>query len=311
MSINPRPLIVESNRRVIGAFEAIYKETVNELGKTLSYKYNPEFSVVSLYLIYKYLDSQFGKLDEELESVVDKQLEVLYYLGYGLCLMAFYDTIGRSYTVKSILAEVPRIPNRDILVNIRKTTMTDLLQVTKNTNYAVKQMVRRTFDKHMTVRNMLKTDRKDLANMLIKDITGKKLKQDIKDSMIAIVDKAGRRWKVEHYVSVVTKTKAQEVVVKGIKRYVDTHDGKGDLARIPFNPLTDDPCLNYQGLIISMTGATAGFRTYDELKATRQIFHPQCRHTPIPYYDIDSFSAEELEKHKKMEKRAEKDLQGL
>lgn len=308
MSINPRPLIIRSNARVIRVFQNAYNDLYKKLSNALSYKSNPEFTVISLYLVNKFVEDRIQELDTDLEGTITEENETLYYIGYGLCLMALYDSIGKKYTTASILREVSETVSRDSVLKLRNVTMKDLLSVTRNTEYALKRLIRDTMSKHLTVKAMRNSGREDLAQQLIKELQGQALKKGIRAEMIAIVDKAGRRWKLDNYVRMVTRTKAQEVVVSGIKDYVVEHDGHGDLARIPFNPLTNDPCLPFQGLIISMTGATHGYRTYDDLRATGHIFHPNCRHTPIPYWSLDDIPEERLKKHKKQEKAVNKAL---
>lgn len=303
MSINARPLIVESNLRVVRAFEKTYTEIANNLSKSLSYNHNPEFTLISIYLIYKYLDRKFEELRADIQTIVNDETDYLYYLGYGLGLMSFYDSIGTSYTVSSILAEVPSMVDREILVQIKNVTMIDLLQVTRNTELSIKQFIRDTMTKHLNIRNLQNMGREDLYKKLVSELTGKKLQQAVKDNMIAIVDKAGRRWKVDNYVEMVARTKAQEIVTDGMKQYVENNNGHGDLARIPVNPTTVDACLDFEGLIISMTGATKGYRTYDELKATNLIFHPHCRHTPIPYYGFNDIPDDVLKEHSKISRK--------
>lgn len=306
MSIDVRPLIDQSNLRVIRVFEKAYSDIEKNLSKSLSYKYNPEFNVISLYLIYRFLDRKFEELNNNIQSTISEESDYLYYLGFGLGLMSLYDSIGGNYTAKSIVAEASDMVDRQVTLRIKNATMRDLLQVTRNTEYAVRNLVQATMAKHLNVKNMQNMGRDDLAKQLVKELQGQALKKGIREEMIAIVDKAGRRWKVDNYIKMVARTKAQEVVVTGMKDYVKMNNGNGDLARIPFNPLTNDPCLNFQGLIISMTGATAGYRTYDELKATRLIFHPNCRHTPVPYYSFGDIPAERLKKHEEMVKKSDK-----
>ncbi|MFT8313255.1 MAG: phage minor capsid protein [Clostridium sp.] len=305
MSINVRPLIVESNLRVIKAFEKTYTEIANNLSKSLSYNHNPEFTVITIYLIYKYLDHKFEELRADIQNTVNDETDYLYYLGYGIGLMSFYDSTGTSYTVKSVLKEVPSLVDRETLVQIKNVTMADLLQVTRNTELSIKQFIRDTMTKHLNIRNLQNMGREDLYKKLISDLNGTKLQQAVKDNMIAIVDKAGRRWKVDNYVEMVARTKAQEIVTDGMKEYVNNNDGHGDLARIPVNPATVDACLDFEGLIISMTGATEGYKTYAELKRTNLIFHPSCRHTPIPYHSYNDIPADVLNRHEKVSKGLE------
>jgi hypothetical protein len=239
-------------------------------------------------MIYKAVDNILNDLRDDIELTVSEEIEYAYYLGYAFGLMAEYDSVGIIYTYDTIIVEVKEMVNTEVLFKIKRATVNDLLQVTRNTDFMVKKLVQETMGKHLTARNLLKTGRQDLVGLVLKDLRGKGLEDSISNNMIAIVDKAGRRWKVNTYVDMVVQTKAHQVYVQGIKDFSSSHGGKGDLARIPHNPLTKDACLKHEGKIISMTGATAGYETYDYLQSTGDIFHPRCRHAPIPYWDEDS-----------------------
>ena len=281
---NPRALLEKSSLRVQKAFDTTYSRIYRKLSIALDFSHNPMFLAISIYSLYKYLDSEFGSLNAELEDKVSEEIEQAYLLGFAVGLMAYYNSIKVSFTFESVMAEASLGVDKAILIKLKKVAMKDLLQVTKNTDYMTKKLIQDVMTKHLTINHMKNMAREDLANAIIKDLSGKKLKGDIQKNMVAIVDKAGRRWNVDSYVDMVTRTKAQEVYVQGMKNFADKNGGNGDLAVIPYNPLTVDACKEFEGMIISMTGATEGYPTYDELRSTGMIFHPRCRHTPQPYW---------------------------
>lgn len=43
-----------------------------------------------------------------------------------------------------------------------------------------------------------------------------------------------------------------------------------------------DPCREWEGEILSITGETPGYRTVAECRSSGHIFHPNCRHFTIP-----------------------------
>lgn len=301
MDIQPKPLLEQASIRMQKVIMQEYKEITKKLQTVLDYNKNPEFSVTSLYLIYRFVEREIDKLDKNIRNKVSDEIEFAYYLGFAMCLMSYYDSAGVSYTFESIMQEIPVMIDKTVLIDVKDTTMRDLLQVTQNTEYAVKRFIQDTMTKHLNVKNMRNMGRQDLAYMLVKELEGKALKESIEKNMIAIVDKAGRRWQVDTYVDMVVQTKAHQIYVQGLQDFAVKNDGNGDLARIPHNPLTVDACKNYEGLIISMTGATEGFRTYAELKATGNIFHPRCRHQPIPYWNLNQVPDSVMEKHSKID----------
>lgn len=300
MKPNPRALLEQSSLRVQKTFDKSYSTIYRKLSVSLDFKSNPMFLAISVYSLYKYLDSEFRSLDADIQNDVSKEIEQAYFLGFAMGLMAYYDSMKISYTFKSVMVEVPALVDKAILIKLKKVAMKDLLQVTKNTDYMTKKLIQQTMTKHLTIQHMRNIDRKDLANAIIKDLTGKKLQGDIQKNMVAIVDKAGRRWNVDSYVDMVTRTKVQEIYVKGMQNFADKNSGHGDLAVIPHSPLTVDACLEYEGMIISMTGATEGYPTYEELRSTGNIFHPRCRHTPQPYWSERDIPEDIMTKHQEV-----------
>lgn len=294
---NPRAVLKQSSIRMQKTINSKYSDIHTELRKNLDYETNPMFSVISLAVMYQYVESVLNDLTGELNSSVSDEIETAYILGTMLGLSSRYEAFSLPYTVSTLQIEATQEINFSKLIDVKNVTMQDLLQMTRNTEYSVKRLIRDTMTKHLNVQNMLNSGRQDLANILIQELTGKQLNQTITENMIAIVDKGGRQWKVSDYVDMVTRTKAQQVYIEGLQDFANENGGNGDLARIPVNPTTNDPCLYYEGMIISMTGATAGYRTYDELRATGHIFHPRCRHTPKPYWTVNDIPDPVLREH--------------
>ncbi len=56
-----------------------------------------------------------------------------------------------------------------------------------------------------------------------------------------------------------------------------------DLVRIVTNG-AKDACRNWEGRILSLTGATPGFPTLSDAKASGEVFHPRCRHRFVAYH---------------------------
>lgn len=294
-----RAVLEEASVKMQRVFTKRYVQIRRELNRSLNYSNNPDFALISLYFLYKFISSVIADLNHDIENQISDQLEFAYYLGFALGLMSYYDSMGISYTFKAVMLEVSTMVEKSVLIEMKKVTMNDLLQVTRNTEFVVKKYIQDTLNKHLTIKNMQNMGRTDLSSLLINELTGKQLKNAIEDNMIAIVDKAGRRWKVESYVDMVVQTKAHQVYVQGLQDFAKKNGG-GDLARIPFSPTTTDACLKFEGMIISMTGASAGYRTYAELKATNLIFHPRCRHHPKPYWNEAQIPKDDKKTHDKV-----------
>ena len=114
------------------------------------------------------------------------------------------------------------------------------------------------------------------------------MQKDLRDRMLVrnpnwrFIDKGGRRWQPRNYFNMLSRTTVAEV---SRASYADTAAEAGvDLMRIAGGPPTavgtlkhPDPCWKWYDKVISMTGATPGYPTYDEAKAAG-VWHPNCIH---------------------------------
>lgn len=180
---------------------------------------------------------------------------------------------------------------------------TDLLKATKNTEKSVKAIVRQSFAKVMAEETLRSQKRSVIAKKVRKEITKRALKNKL-DGNVAIIDKAGRRWGLTRYVNMAVRTKANNVYFDGIRQ--EAKERGMDLAIINTHPLTTDACKSYQGMIISLSGETKGYKSYDELKASKEIFHPMCRHFARPIPSIDFVPKAVLDSHNRQMKRLNK-----
>ena len=103
------------------------------------------------------------------------------------------------------------------------------------------------------------------------DIEAEALKLEPK---LQFIDRAGRRWDSKSYFDLVTRSTINNAVRES---YTTAMIENGhDLVAI-YSLQAVDRCLPHHGQIISLSGATEGYPTYDELKASGDIFHPRCR----------------------------------
>jgi hypothetical protein len=288
-SPNAKNLLAVASINMQNVFASTFKKIYDKLTDSLDYTKNPEFSNESMSLLYKFVEGEIKTLGVNIKDRTPDQIIYCYYVAYTMQLIAYYKSANIPYTYDSVMKQVPTLVDKKITTKISDVTVQDLLQIINNTEYTTKKLIQDTLSKHMSITNMKNTGRTDLADIMAQNLQGKKLQQTIYSNMTAIVDKANRRWNVDTYVDVVVQTKANTAYVSGLQDFASEHDGSGDLALIPYNKSTIDACLDYEGETISMTGATDGYRTYDELFDTFEIFHPHCHHHPIPISDPNNY----------------------
>lgn len=162
--------------------------------------------------------------------------------------------------------------NREFVASAVADTQADLLAVTDNVDRRVKQAIRQ-----VTADSMR-------AN-LTRGINGNRtLNADILAHMkktlgsaidTGIVDSAGRRWRPEVYVEMVTRTKmAQAQRESSINEAV----GRGAYYGVISRHNAIDKCRGYEGIIVKLTSDAPGDYRYIGDLPRNEIFHPNCKH---------------------------------
>lgn len=187
------------------------------------------------------------------------------------------------------------ISNPKVAALIRDT-YGDILLATDNTKRSIKKVVRE------TVRDVLQyhslTDQKYSvqAKEIKKRLTKKGLSEKIvKEGFVGITDKAGRKWDIGTYSDMVTKTKVNQAYIEGV-RYEAEQTGI-DLAVISSHG-AKDACANWEGVVVSLNGLTPGYPVLDDVRATNEIFHPNCQHSVFAVRNIDGLHPDDVAKHK-------------
>ena len=104
-----------------------------------------------------------------------------------------------------------------------------------------------------------------------KEIKGQLLEQ----GMAALVDRGGHSWSLDRYAEMLYRTKAVEARNRGIANRL-VENGY-DLVQVSSNGDACDACAEWEGKILSSTGATKGYPTVMEAEAAG-LFHPNCKH---------------------------------
>jgi len=162
-------------------------------------------------------------------------------------------------------------------------TYQDLLVATKHTEQAVKDVVREVTADTMRVKGAQQLGRKTMVRGIKKGLTLRGLSRRVKeDGWVGITDAAGRRWNLNTYSDMVVRTKLQQAYVEGVR--FESNKRGVDLGIITSHGATD-ACAAHEGAIVSLSGNTPGYPSYAQLKATGEIFHPNCKHSVNPIRD--------------------------
>lgn len=192
-------------------------------------------------------------------------------------------SLGVAQTVEQAQAIVKfNRMNAEMVKSAVADTQADLLAVTQNVDRKVRASVRKVVAESMRA-NMAAgiNGRRTIAA----DILGG-LRKTLNDALdTGIIDAAGRRWRPEVYVDMLTRTKLMET-------YKDATINEAIARDLRYAVISKhgakDACRFHEGRIIKLTADAPGaYPTYSELKATGQIWHPNCRHTFSPIRDPD------------------------
>lgn len=119
-------------------------------------------------------------------------------------------------------------------------------------------------------------------------------------------DNGGRVWKEEAYFKMLART---ELMNAGRTAYDEKCAAEGcDVMMLDYSGKCCDACGGYEGALFSLTGATPGLPTKDDLTAAG-VFHPNCTHSysAVPDYVIQQdFTPEGKRRHNHTEEQQPK-----
>lgn len=233
---------------------------------------------------------------KELDSVIIDEISVELQKAY-ISANAFH--VIASETIQNIEELKGFIPYSQLntykMDQIIQDTMEDLLFATKHTEKELKKFIRETFSKNLQYHAIKNENRNVIKKMIEKELSKKALRDQLeKKGFTGIIDSAGRRWNIKTYIDMAVSTKLNQAYTEGLKDRAKA-TGK-DLAVIPEKG-ADDSCKYFEGMVISLIGETEGFPTYDQLKASGLIFHPRCRHSPVPIGSFDLLHEDDIQFH--------------
>jgi len=110
---------------------------------------------------------------------------------------------------------------------------------------------------------------------------GKRLERKLRgEGLTSFTDAAGREWTLGNYTEMVAMTTPRETAVLGLMNTMAEVDE--DLVKVSSTGDPCDRCIPWQGELLSLTGATEGYPTYEEARQSG-LHHPRCRHNLQPW----------------------------
>jgi hypothetical protein len=251
-----------------------YKRRINEIQRELNSVDITDISRASAHATLAEISRILSELNAESAKWVAENVPIAAREGVAQTLvdLKVADTLADALKIVSF-----NRMNQNMIAAAVADTQADLLAVTQNVDRKTRSAVRKAMSDSMR------------ANMTV-GINGRRtISRDMLDSMrktlgesldTGIIDRAGRRWKPEVYVDMAVRTKMMET-----HREASTNEAikRGAYYAVISSHGATDACRYHEGSTIKLTPEAPGdYPTYDELKASDEIWHPNCRHTFTP-----------------------------
>lgn len=299
----PLPNYERDVNELVRIYRNAIRDVIAILESLSTYGTEKDISRNQMTAVLAQLSVLLGEVDKEAEVWVKQRIKEAFIQGQAETLVAIGEakTLEEAAKIASMSALV--VQTIDALV---ADTFEDLLYANNKMKRETIKMVRSVVAEQMKTKAAAGMGRNTIRNAIVKALTKKELRDRFNvEGNVAIIDKAGRRWKLDTYADMVTRTKLLQAHVEGTR--VEAMERGVDLAIISSHN-AKDPCRDFEGQIISMNGLTKGFPTYDELRRSNLIFHPNCKHKVTPIRDINLLPAEVRKKFEKGRNKAIKAL---
>lgn len=170
--------------------------------------------------------------------------------------------------------------NKRLVAAAIADTQADLLAVTQNIERQAKLAIRRATAEAMRA-SMTS------GNNATSDIAKEIHQRIIKSTDVAIIDSAGRRWKVGHYADVVARTNMMNAHREA--SITEALSEGSQYGRISRHGATD-ACAQYEGKIVKLDADAPGDYPYIGDIPRSKLFHPACKHLVTPLRDPSKYN---------------------
>lgn len=268
----------------------IYKKAIIEVLAILSDlathgSANKEITQAQMNAVLAQLAVLLKSVDRDAENWINEQIRFVFTEGQAEALYS----LGEAKTLDEARAMVAAAPmsalSQATITAMIDDTFEHLLSANDKMKKSTIKMVRDIVAEQMRTKAAQGMGRNTTRNAIVQSLTKAGLKDRWeKEGDVAIISKNGQTWRIRNYAEMVTRTKMLEAFSEGQR--VQSIEMGIDLAIISSHG-AKDACRHYEGQVISMNGQTEGFITYDELRKSNLIFHPNCKHRITPIRSLD------------------------
>lgn len=270
----PRPNYDRDVNKIIAEYRKALRSIQAEMALTLS---SDKIRRSMLTSFEKQLTNIIGELESEVltlssdlihKTATDGVAQTMYGLGYAKTLNE-----AKKYVRFGTL-------NKPLIEAVISDTQTDLLAVTDNISRHTRRTMRNAIGTAMREQYASGGGRgRDVAKAVMDELA--------KESNIAIIDAAGRKWKTETYVKMAVQTNAMNA-----HREASINSGleEGAYYGVISSHGAIDACANYEGKVVAMAPQYATDEIpYVEDLPRSSIFHPFCKHIVTSVFNPDRY----------------------
>lgn len=294
----PTPKYDYEINRIMRTYQNARQTILTELLRLVEADLTDSATRVSLELsLLRQIDFILGQANQEIQRTVEELILESFRNGQGGLLYAVGEYNSLAQATEGVAFSMLAKSTVDSMI---ADTFTDLLTASEHTSKKLKRIVRQTVAEQMRLGIIQQGGRRFMSKAITEKLTKQGFSKRIDDEgFVGIIDKAGRKWKLDTYTKMVVRTKLTQAHSEGMK--TQGIESNIDLAIISSHGAKDS-CAKYEGLVVSMNGLTKGYKTVEELRKSNKIFHPNCEHTFYPIRNLDVLSDKERAIHEKKSK---------
>ncbi|MGD2278213.1 phage minor capsid protein [Bacillus wiedmannii] len=294
----PTPKYDYEVNRIMKVYQKARQEILAELLRLVSADMTDNAVRSSLEAsLIRQIDYILQKSNTEIQRTIEELILESFRNGQGGLLYAVGEYESLAHATQGVAFSMLAKQTVDAMV---ADTFTDLLTATEHTSKRLKRIVRQTVAEQMRIGIIKQSGRRLMSKAITDQLTKQGFTKKIDDDgFVGIIDRSGRKWKLDTYSRMVVRTKLTQAHSEGMK--TQGIESNIDLAVISSHGAKDS-CAKYEGLVVSMNGLTAGYKTVEELRKSNKIFHPNCEHTFYPIRNLDVLSDKEREIHERKSK---------
>lgn len=103
---------------------------------------------------------------------------------------------------------------------------------------------------------------------------------ELRDGFTVLIDRSGRRWKIDTYAENITRTAFVRSVNDGLENRLLSQGN--DLVQVSDHQGECKLCRPWENKILSISGKSSKYPSVEEARS-KGLFHPNCRHRNLPY----------------------------